>query len=120
MVNSGIERLIEEVEGAAQLDRAMLARTADVLRRVFPEADLSVAAPSDPVGQALHLVDAFLPTWTIRLTGNATGPDGHWHCSLRESRGSDEDELIGFGTGPVIGLAVVAALLRVASAKAAH
>jgi len=91
---------------------------ADVLCRVFPEADLSVAAPPDPVGQALHLVDAFLPAWTIRLTGNATGPDGHWHCSLRENRGSDEDELIGLGTGAGIGLAVVAALLRVARAKA--
>ncbi|MCA3510234.1 MAG: hypothetical protein IOC80_14910 [Rhodobacter sp.] len=120
MINSRIERLIGEAEGAAQLDSAMLERAADVLRRVFPEADLPVAAPSDPVGQALHLVEAFLPTWTIRLTGNATGPDGHWHCSLRESPGSDEDELIGFGSGRVIGLAVVAALLRVARARAAH
>ncbi len=120
MINSGLEQLIKEVEAAAQLDRAILARAADVLRQVFPEADLSVAAPSDLVEQALHLVDRVLPAWTIRLTGNATGPDGHWHCSLRESRDSDEDELIGFGSAAHIGLAVVAALLRVARAKAAQ
>ena len=47
-------------------------------------------------------------------------PDGHWRCSLRESRGSDEDEMIGLGSGAAVGVALVAALLHVAAQKATH
>jgi len=50
--------------------------------------------------------------------GDRTGPDGH--CSLRENRDSDEDEVIGLGSGATVGLALVAALLRVALARAAR
>jgi hypothetical protein len=39
---------------------------------------------------------------------------------LRESRGSDEDEMIGLGAGAAVGVALVAALLHVAAQKAAH
>lgn len=120
MIKSDIEHLIGEVEAAASLDPALLTRTAEVLRLVFPNTPFSTEATSDVVEQVLHLVDTVLPTWTIQLTGKAMEPDGHWRCSLRESRGRDEDEVIGLGSGAVAGLALVAALLRVALAKSAH
>ena len=48
----------------------------------------------------LHLIDMALPGWSIQLTGKATEPDGHWRCSLRETRGSDEIEIVGLGDRP--------------------
>lgn len=120
MNKSDIERLIAEVEAAASLDRALLTRTTKVLHLVFPNTPFSIEETSDMVEQVLHLVDTILPTWTIQLTGKAMEPDGHWRCSLRETRGLDEDEMIGLGSGAVVGLALVAALLRVAHAKSAQ
>lgn len=120
MIKVDIEQLISEVETAAVLDHSMLVRTAEVLHLVFPNTTFSLEITSDEVEQVLHLVDTALPNWTIQLTGKAMEPDGHWRCSLRESRGSDEDQVVGLGTGAVVGLAVAAALLRVALAKAAH
>ncbi len=105
---------------AAPLDRAILARAADVLHRAYPHATLTLAASADLVEQVRRLVHGLLPAWSIRLTGEATGPDVHWHCSLHENRDSDEDELIGLGSGATVGLALVAALLRVALARAAR
>lgn len=120
MSKSEIEALKKRVETAASLDRDLLAQTLFAIRRVFPKAPASLEATSDSVEQILHLVDTVLPTWTIQLTGKAMEPDGHWRCSLRVSRGSDEDEMIGLGSGAVVGLALVAALLHVALLKTPH
>lgn len=120
MSKSEIEALKKRVETASTLDGDMLGQAVGAIRRVFPKAPASVEASSDLVEQVLHLVDTILPSWTIQLTGKAMEPDGHWRCSLRESRGSDEDEVVGLGTGAVVGLALVAALLHVALQKAPH
>lgn len=121
MIKSEIGRLIDEVESAARLDRTLLTRSTELLRLAFPGVPLPLETTSeDLVEQVLHLVDTLLPTWTIQLIGKAMEPDGHWRCSLRETRGSDEDEMIGLGSGAVVGLALIAALLRVALAKSAH
>jgi hypothetical protein len=53
----------------------MLARAADVLHRAFPHATLPLAASADLVEQVRRLVHGLLPAWSIRLTGEATGPD---------------------------------------------
>ena len=120
MSKSEIEALKNRVEAASALSGELLAQTAAVIRRAFPKAPASLEAALASVEQVLHLVDTVLPTWTIQLTGKAMEPDGHWRCSLRESRGSDEDEMIGLGTGAVVGLALVAALLHVAAQKSAN
>ena len=44
-------------------------------------------------------------------------PDGHWRCSLRESRGSDEDEMIGLGAGAAVGVALGRGLASRGGAK---
>jgi hypothetical protein len=120
MTKSEIEALKKRVEAASALDGDLLARTADAVRRAFPKAPAALEATLTSVEQVLHLVDTVLPTWTIQLTGKAMEPDGHWRCSLRETRGSDEDETIGLGTGAAVGVALVAALLHVAAQKATH
>lgn len=120
MSRSDIERLKTQVEGSSSLDRELLAQADEVLRRTFSGVPASSDAISGQVEHILHVVDSVLPTWTIQLTGKAMEPNGHWRCSLRRSRGNDEDELIGLGSGAVVGLALVAALLHVAMQKTPH
>lgn len=115
-----IERLKMQVEAAPSLDRELLAQAENALRSVFPAVPAILEVNVGVVEQLLHTVDTILPTWTIQLTGKALEPNGHWRCSLRQTRGSDEDEMIGLGTGAVVGLALVAALLHVALQKAPH
>jgi hypothetical protein len=118
MSKSTIEGLLKLVEGATTLEADVLAKSAATVREVFPNAPHHPEVLAEPVEAVLHLVDRCLPHWTIQLTGKAQEPDGHWHCSLRESSTSDEDEVIGLGSGPTVALAMLQALLRVARQKA--
>jgi hypothetical protein len=120
MTKTDILNVMQRVKGASALDGATLTEAAEVVRRVFPAVpDLEQPLP-EPVEAALHLVDMALPGWSIQLTGKATEPDGHWRCSLRETRGNDEIEVVGLGTGPVVALALLEALLDVALQKIQH
>ena len=116
MSKTEIRSLREQVQGASALSVAQFDRAAVLVRRVF--AQMPEPKQGDLVGQLLHAVDVCLPGWTIQLTGKASEPDGHWRCSLRETRGSDEIEVIGIGVGRVVELALLAALLHVAEQKA--
>jgi len=117
MSETEIAALMTRIKAAASLDDDLLAEAAAVLRRVFPKASAPSTAAVEPVEQALHLVDVCLPGWTIQLTGKAQEQNGHWRCSLRQSRGSDEDEVIGLGSGPLVAWALLEALLHVARQK---
>ncbi len=117
MSKAEIATLRKRIESASSLDGRLLSEAFAVLCRVFPNAPEAVGVTSEPVEEVLHLVDIFLPGWTIQLIGKAMEPDGHWRCSLRVSRGTDEDEMIGLGTGAVVGLALLDALLHVAHQK---
>jgi hypothetical protein len=118
MTKPGIERLIGQIEAASSLDAKTLAQGCDLLRQVFPQAPASLETTPASAEAILHLVDVILPNWTIQLTGKAMEPDGHWRASLRESRGSDEDEMVGLGAAATVAQALIAALLRVALQKA--
>ena len=118
MSKSEIRSLRERVQGASALTEGQFEQAAVLVRRVFAKMP-EPAGQADVVGQLLHAVDLCLPGWTIQLTGKATEPDGHWRCSLRETRGSDEIEGIGLGAGPKVELALVLALLDVAEDRAA-
>ncbi len=71
------------------------------------------------VGQLPHIIDVCLPGCTLQLTGTSQEPDWHWRCCLRETRGSDEVEVIGLGMGRLVDVALLEAFLRVAKQKAA-
>jgi hypothetical protein len=117
MSKSEIRSLKESVQGASALTPGQFDQAAVLVRRVFPQMP-EPRGVGDLVGQILHSVDVCLPGWTIQLTGKAQEPDGHWRCSLRETRGSDEVEIIGLGTGRVVEVALLEALLHVAEQKA--
>ena len=117
MSKSMIEGLLQQIDGAATLEADLLAASAVVVRQVFPNAPHHPEVLVEPVEGVLHLIDRCLPRWSIQLTGKAAEPDGHWRCSLRKTRGSDEDEVVGLGNGPTVALALLQALLRVALQK---
>jgi hypothetical protein len=117
MSKSEILNLIGRIKSEPAVTITRLDEAAVLVRRVFPKTP-EVTAEGDVVGQFLHMIDVCLPGWTIQLTGKATEPDGHWRCSLRETRGSDEVEVIGLGAGRSVDLALLEALLHVAEQKA--
>lgn len=118
MSKSEIQAVRQRLKGASALGAGEFEAAAVLLRRVFPRMPEPAPGAGDLIGQLLHAVDLCLPGWSIQLTGKATEPNGHWRCSLRETRGSDEIEGIGLGTGPVVELALLEALLDVAEERA--
>jgi hypothetical protein len=118
MTKMDIVNAIRRVRGAPEVDVALLAEAAEAARRVFPSLPTLKQPVLEPVEEVLHLIDMALPGWSIQLTGKANEPDGHWRCSLRETRGSDEIEIVGLGTGPAVAVALLEALLDVALQKA--
>jgi hypothetical protein len=117
MIKADIMNMMTRIKGATALDGALLIDAAEVVRRVFPSVPALSEPTLEPVEAALHLIDLCLPGWSIQLTGKAMEPNGHWRCSLRETRGSDEIDLVGLGSGPVVALALLEALLNVAEQK---
>jgi hypothetical protein len=117
MTKTDILNVMQRVKGASALDGALLAEASDAVRGVFPSLPALSQPVLEPVEEVLHLIDMALPGWSIQLTGKAMEPDGHWRCSLRETRGSDEIEVVGLGTGPAVALALLEAFLDVAQQK---
>jgi hypothetical protein len=118
MIKADIMNVMTRIKGASALDDALLVDAADVVRRVFSSVPVLSQPTLEPVEEVLHLIDLCLPGWSIQLTGKAMEPNGHWRCSLRETRGSDEIDLVGLGAGKVVALALLEALLNVAEQKA--
>lgn len=114
MSKETVSTLRTRAQAAEDLDEALLHDAAEVLREVFPGAPAHPELLSDPVEAVLHVIDRCLPGWTISLKGRAAEPDGHWHCSLREGD-MDNDRVIGSGDAPTVSLALLRALLVVAS-----
>lgn len=117
MSKTEIKALILQLKQASTLRPDLLAEAVAATLRVFPKAAQPPEAGASSVEEVLQVIDFFLPGWAIQLTGKALEPDGHWRCSLRETRGSDEDEAVGLGSGPDAGLALIQALLHVAYQK---
>ena len=117
MTKTDILNVKQRLKGATALDGALLIEAASIVRQVFPSVPVLTQPVLEPVEEVLHLVDVALPGWSIQLTGKAMEPDGRWRCSVRETRGSDEIEIVGLGTGPVVALALLEALLDVALQK---
>lgn len=120
MTKTDIQSVLHRVKTATAVDGGLLSDAAAVVRRVFPAVPGVLPKATEPVEDVLQLIDVALPSWSINLTGKAMQPDGHWRCSLRETRGSDEIEMVGLGSGPVVALALLEALLNVAEQRDAH
>lgn len=76
--------------------------------------DVQPGLPEDlrSADHVLHLVDRALPGWSIKLSGSAYEPNGHWSCQLRPSQPRDDYEFIGHGKGASLANVLIAAMLR--------
>lgn len=120
MEGNVLRALAEKVEAADEVSTALVSQAAEALVAAFPAAagravpDAALLGSTDA---ALRVVDAALPAWEISLKGVALEPDGHWHCTLRETSATDDDAVIGFGVAPSLPRALIAALLRIAAMR---
>ena len=109
-----LETLRAKVEAASMLDHALLVEVSTAIQSVYPQAPVPPDDSQDTTEDAIHMVDACLPGWTISLHGKASEPNGHWRCSLREGSTRDNDAAIGIGKGPTVALALTDAILCLA------
>jgi hypothetical protein len=65
------------------------------------------------------IADDAYPNWSIHIRGRANDRDGRWRCTLRENDNRDSDAVIGIGWSPVLGQAVLAAVIRLTMAQKA-
>lgn len=66
--------------------------------------------------QAMLIADHAFPNWAVHIHGRANDKDGHWRCTLRENDRHDSDAVIGTGRSPILGQAILAAVIRLAMA----
>ena len=113
--------VIERTVKARDVDASLLAAAIEAMKAAFPGEDFTGAKhliEKDPTEAVLSLVEEHLPNWTISLKGKAREIDGEWTCTLRRSSSRDDDAVIGFGSGPTLSLAVLAAVLKASQLRA--
>ena len=113
MAQSEVEGLAARIEIGGAPDTATLADLRAALVKLAGAVPVPTAEHLRSIDEIIHLLDRALPGWAIHLDGTAHEPNGHWHCALRPSSLRDNDEFIGYGKGPMLANALLAALLRV-------
>jgi len=115
MKNPELDALISQLETRHDLTFADLQGVAGALTFLLPETvtpDPLLAERLHSADEAMHIADHAYPNWSVHIRGRANDTDGHWHCTLRESDKTDDDSYIGSGRSPILGQAILAAVLR--------
>lgn len=112
MKDPEVDILIKELETTRDMSIADFDGVQHALAFLLPNVTLPDAERLGTTDQAMLVADAAYPNWSIHVRGRANDRDGHWHCTLRENDSRDSDAAIGFGRSPVLGQAVLAAVLR--------
>ena len=117
MKDPELEILISELESRNGLSVAELDGVAHGLVFLLPKTikseDLHVDK-LDSSDEAMLVADRAFPNWAVHIRGRANDKDGHWHCTLRESDVRDNDSVIGTGRSPILGQAILAAVMQLA------
>ena len=117
MKDPDLDILITELETTRNISIAEFDGVLHALAFLLPQVNLP---PADRVGtadQAILIADEAYPNWTVHIRGRANDRDGHWRCTLRENDSRDSDAAIGVGRSPVLGQAILAAVMRLAMAQ---
>ncbi|MDF1872819.1 hypothetical protein [Vannielia sp.] len=114
MKDPELDLLIEELETRGDMPLADFGGVANALGYLLPDHlfDRLTAEQISTTDGALLIADDAYPNWAVHIHGRANDRDGHWRCSLRESDSRDNDRVMGSGRSPVLGQAILAALLR--------
>jgi len=115
--SNGIIEKLESPEPFGHRDKEAVVEAIDALfpgRSIWPEAREDKSESADV---ALHIAEKVFPNWDVMLKGKTNPAHGNWVCTLRESAASDDDEVIGIGSSPVLAHAIYAACLKLAEKK---
>ncbi len=119
MKDPELDILIKELETVRDISIAEFDGVVHALAFLLPNATLPAADQVGMTDQAILIADNAYPNWSIHIRGRTNDRDGHWHCTLRENDSRDSDAAIGIGRSPVLGQAILAAVMRLAMAQKA-
>lgn len=117
MKDPELDILIEELEKQHDLTVADFDGIIHALAFLLPDtvdASKLSAERINATDDAMHIADDAFPNWAVHIRGRANDKDGHWRCTLRQSDSHDSDAAIGMGRSPVLGQAILAAVMRLA------
>jgi hypothetical protein len=117
MKDPELDILIKELETRRDISVADFDGMLHALAFLLPNVALPQADRLGTTDQAILIADAAYPNWSIHVRGRTNDRDGHWHCTLRENDNRDSDAAIGIGRSPVLGQAVLAAVMRLAMSQ---
>lgn len=119
MKDPELDILIKALETEREISVADFDGVLHALSFLLPAVKLPDAEHVNATDKAILIADDAYPNWSIHIRGRANDADGHWRCTLRESDSRDSDAAIGTGRSPVLGQAVLAAVMRLAMAQKA-
>ncbi len=117
MKDPELDMLIEELETTRDISIADFDGVGRALTFLLPNLTLPSADRFGSTDKAILIADDAYPNWSIHIRGRANDRDGHWQCTLRENDSRDSDAAIGIGRAPVLGQAILAAVMRLAMAQ---
>ena len=112
--------LIKKLETAQDMSVADFDGVIHALQFLLPGTGIVRGLTADYVGTTDHamlVADDAYPNWSVQIRGRANDQDGHWRCTLRENDRRDSDAAIGIGRSPILAQAVLAAVIRLATAQ---
>lgn len=118
MQNPELDELIHELETRGDMSVADFDGVANALSFLLPnvfEGTGHLARNLGSADAALYIADVAFPNWAVHIRGRANDKDGHWRCTIREDDTRDDDAVLGAGRSPVLGQAILAAILRLAA-----
>lgn len=114
MDEAEFKALHERFEAAEAMDD-MLAESAAAMLEGRLEGKLTArdakAALLSGTDGAVTVIGHAYPGWAVSFDGHASkAPNTVWRCTLKETRGPDDDQLVGIGNAKAMSLALLAAV----------
>lgn len=114
MNEAELKALHERCEAAEAMDDTLADAAArmleDRLEGKLTARDAKAALLAGTDG-AVNVVGHAYPGWALSFDGHASkAPNTVWRCTLKETRGPDDDQLVGIGNAKAMPLALLAAV----------
>lgn len=117
MDEAALKALHEDFEAADGFDAAQAEAGAAMLADIDESGIEAADARSmlmDGVDGALAIIGQAFPGWALSFDGHAsTQKNTIWRCTLKETRGQDDDQIVGIGNARSMRLALMAAVAHI-------
>ena len=123
MDEAALKALHETFEAAESFDAAMAEAGAAILADMAGGAVDATEARTmllEGVDGALAVVGRAFAGWALSFDGHASArKNTMWRCTLRETRGPDDDQIVGIGNARSMRLALLAAVAHIRTMRKA-